>query len=94
MPRHPARRRLVRGYDVIGAVSTQVEDYEVELDEIELDLLQALTPIPGVLLPWGRPHLTGITLGAPTHHPPGDGLNAAAVLIPIYLHTVIEGRIP
>lgn len=90
----PGALKLVRGYDIVGAVSTQVEDYEAVLDELELDLLQALTPIPGVLLPWGRPHISSITLGAPTHYPPGDGMNAAAVLIPIYLHTVIEGRIP
>lgn len=90
----PGAIKLVRGYDVIGAVSTQVEDYEAALDEIELDLLQALTPTPGVLLSWGRPHLSGITLGAPARYPPGDSLSAAAVLVPIYLHTVIEGPIP
>lgn len=90
----PAALRLARGFHVILAVSSQLNDYEDELDEIELDVLEALMPIEGQFPQWGRPHLAGITVGAPERHPPGDGMSPAAVLIPVYLHTVIEGRIP
>jgi len=90
----PAALKLARGFHVVLAVSSQLNDYEDVLDEIELDVLEALMPVEGQLLPWGRPHLTNITVGAPERHPPGDGMSPAAVLIPVHLHTVIEGRIP
>lgn len=82
--------RVFPGFSVIGAVDVGLSEYEDALDDIELDLLQCLMPSGGQYVEWAKGiGVTGFTLGAAEHYPPGNGERAASVLIPVYLHTVI-----
>ncbi|WJN60932.1 hypothetical protein [Pseudomonas sp. SO81] len=78
------------GFSVIGAVTAGVEGYEPAIEDIELDLLQCLTPIDGVFVDWLPRGAPGLAVGAPDPYPPGDGLPAATVLIPIHIRTIVE----
>ena len=81
---------LFTGFSVIGAITAGMDSYEEAIEDIELDLLQCLTPTEGefpVWLPKGSPNLT---VGAPEPVPPGDGLPAATVLIPIHIKTIVD----
>lgn len=88
----PAAILTLPGYAVIGAVDAGLDGYDAALDDLELDLLQALLPAHGRLLPWLPRGVTTLTVGPPEHFPPGDGLAVASVMIPIHLHTVIQGN--
>lgn len=82
--------RVFPGFNVIGAVDVGLDGYEDALDDLELDLLQCLMPSGGQYVEWASGiGVTGFTLGAAEHYPPGNGERAASVLIPVYLHTVI-----
>ena len=84
--------RKLHGFMVVAAIEGGLDDYEDALDDLEMDLLQCLMPIEGVPCEWtpeGTPHVT-LGIGEPV--PPGDGLKAATIAIPIYLHTFIESR--
>ncbi len=85
--------RFHRGFDVVGAVQGGHDHYEEALEDLQLDLLACLMPAPkGQFLRWlprGR-GITGLTLGAPEPYPPGDGVAAAVIRIPVYLKTIIE----
>lgn len=82
--------RVYPGFNVIGAVDAGLDGYDDALDDLELDLLQCLMPSGGQFVEWAKGiGVTGFTLGAAEHYPPGNGERAASVLIPIYIHTVI-----
>ena len=87
----PHALKLFNGFHLIGAVDVGVDDYEDALEELERDLLLAVMPGEGVVPNWLPRGVTGITLGAPTSFPPGNGESAASVIIPVYLHTIIQG---
>lgn len=82
--------RLDQGFNVIGAVDVGLESYQDALDDLQLDLLQALLPGAGRPLDWAPPGISGLTLGAPEAFPPGDGQRAACILIPLQLHPIIR----
>lgn len=86
--------KLFNGFHVIGAVDVGVDGYEDALEELERDLLLALMPCEGMRPGWVPQGITGITLGASTSFPPGNGESAASVIIPVYLHTIIQGILP
>ncbi|MCY1275490.1 hypothetical protein D9M68_303620 [compost metagenome] len=87
----PGALKLFNGFYVIGAVNVGLDEYEDALEELEQDLLRALVPIVGQRLGWVPRGVTGITVGAPESFPPGNGERAASVLIPVQLHTIIQG---
>ena len=92
LERGPAAVKNPVGFFLMGLTRTSMEGYEDLLDEMELDLIKAFIPTPGVL-PKGFPKgVTGFQLGAPEHFPPGKGQQHAGVLIPIHITTIIEDK--
>lgn len=89
-----AGMRKQAGFNVVAAVSAGLDDYEDALDDLELDLIECLMPIEGVPLDWTPRGIPQISIGASEQVPPGDGLAAATVVLPVYLITFIETRIP
>lgn len=82
--------RVFSGFSVIGAVDVGLDGYEAALDDLELDLLKCLMPSGGQYVEWAHGiGVTGLTLGAAEHYPPGNGERAASVLISVHIHTVI-----
>lgn len=86
----PNALKMGQGYRVVGAVSAGLE-YEDDLDDLHLDLLQCLVPEVGRFPKWLPLGVTNIQIGAPDVYPPGDGVSAAAVLVPVHLNTIVEG---
>ena len=84
--------RKLHGYAVVAGVEAGLDDYEDALDDLELDLLQCLMPIEAVPCEWTPEGIPHVTLGISETVPPGDGLKAVTIVIPIYLHTFIESR--
>lgn len=82
--------KLFPGYLVIGAVDVGLDNYEDAIDDLELDLVRCLTPLHGRATEWTPRGIPTISFGAPEQFPPGEGLSAATVVIPVYLHTIIE----
>lgn len=82
--------KKLAGFRIIVAVEPDTD--EETLDDAELDLIQCLMPTEGVPLDWTPRGITQLTMGECDRFPPGDGLNAATLLIPIYLHTFVRGR--
>ncbi|MDP2244018.1 hypothetical protein [Pseudomonas sp.] len=82
--------KMYPGYNVIGAVDVGLDNYEDALDDLELDLVRCLMPLHGRATDWTPRGIPTLSFGAPEQFPPGDGLSAATVLIPVYLHTLIE----
>ena len=77
---------------MFGAVQAGLDEYSDALEDLELDLLECLMPLEGVPVEWlpnGTPRLV---IGAAQQVPPGDGISAATVAIPIYLHQFIQAR--
>lgn len=87
----PCALLKIAGYNVIGAVSAGLDGYENAIDDLELDILHCLMTSEGARPSWAPAGITKLTLGEPQQVPPGEGVSAASVLIPVYLHTVIEG---
>lgn len=89
----PAGRglRALRGFYVVGAVDSGLDNYEGALEALELDLLRCLRPEKGQSLPWAPTGIGGLTLGGAEQFPPGNGERVASVLIPVHLHTFITG---
>lgn len=82
--------RVYPGFNVIGAVDAGLDGYDDALDDLELDLLKCLMPSGGQFVEWATGiGVTGFTIGAAEHFPPGNGERAASVLIPVNIHTVI-----
>lgn len=82
--------RMLTGFTVIGAVTAGMDGYEEAIEDIELDLLQCLTPTEGVPSEWLPKMAPNLTVGAPEPVPPGEGLPAATVLIPIHIITFVD----
>lgn len=82
--------KMFPGYSVIGAVDVGLDSYEDALDDLELDLVRCLMPLHGRATEWTPHGIPTLSFGAPEQFPPGEGLSAATVLIPVYLHTIIE----
>lgn len=82
--------RALRGYRIVVALEPDAD--EEAIDDAELDLIECLMPTEGIPLDWTPQGITQITLGEPDRFPPGDGLPAATLLLPIYLHTFVQGR--
>ena len=81
---------LGKGFSVVGAVDVGT-DYEDALDDLELDLIRCLMPVHKTFPKWLPLGVTKIQLGTPEPFPPGNGMAAATILIPVYLSTIIEG---
>ena len=90
----PGAVKLFSGFYVIGAVDVGLDDYDDALEELEHDLIVALMPTEHVLPAWLPRGITGISVGAPECFPPGNGERVASVLIPVHLHTIIQGKYP
>jgi hypothetical protein len=86
----PLALKVFTGFDVIGAVEAGLNDYEDVIEDLEHDLIQCLMPKMAEAPDWLPRGVPAISLGAPQHFPPADGLVAATVLIPVYLHTIIQ----
>ena len=84
--------RKLHGYAVVAGVEAGLDDYEDALDDLELDLIQCLMPIEGAPCEWTPQGIPHVTLDISEPVPPGDGLKAATIVIPIYLHTFIESH--
>lgn len=82
--------KKLAGFRIVVAVEPGVD--EDTLDDAELDLIQCLMPTEGVPLEWTPRGIPQLTMGECDRFPPGDGLNAATLLIPIYLHIYVQGR--
>ncbi|WP_443191400.1 hypothetical protein [Pseudomonas indica] len=78
------------GYLVIGAVSAGLDEYEDDIEALELDLMRCLMPAFAQHLDWLPPGVPTLRMGEPETLPPGDGVPAATILIPIYPVTFIE----
>ncbi len=78
------------GFSVVGVISAPLTDYEDAIDDLERDMLLALSPTSSARQRWMPVGITGITVGAPEQYPPGQGEPTARVLIPVHLHTIIE----
>ncbi|EQM69999.1 hypothetical protein QYE80_27250 [Pseudomonas tohonis] len=80
------------GRRVVGAVRTDHPDrWLEELDALYVDLVRALQVTPGVPNPWGRPGPFKVEIGTAKPFPPGEGVAAGTVLIPIQMHVIIKG---
>jgi len=92
-PNHSANgMRKLSGYLVIGAVNAGLDGYEDALDDLEMDILECLMPLEGVPVDWMPRGIPRVTLGASQQVPPGDGLAAATVFIPVYLHSFVQAH--
>lgn len=80
------------GFFLMGLVKSAGDNYEDQLDDMELDLLEAFMPTPGVLPRYFPKGISGIEPGAAEQFPPGKGQSHAGVLIPIHIKTIIEGK--
>lgn len=88
----PGAVRVYQGFNVVGAVDAPLNDYDDAIEALELDLLRCLMVSEGFVPSWLPRGITGITIGAPEHFPPAEGLKAATVIIPVHLHTIIQVR--
>ena len=86
----PNALRMYTGFSVIGAITAGMDGYEEAIEDIELDLLRCLTPTEGVFPEWLPKMAPNLTVGAPELVPPGEGLPAATVLIPIHITTIVD----
>lgn len=86
----PLALKMFPGFHVIGAVSAGLDAYEDAIEDIELDLLRCLMPAHGEAMDWLPTGAPTLTVGSPEPFPPGKGLPAATVLIPIHITTFVE----
>lgn len=82
--------KLSLAFNVIGAVQAGF-DYEPCLDDLAFDLMRCLVPADGVSVSWRSPEMSDVSIKPPEFFPPGDGLNAATVLIPVELSVILRG---
>lgn len=92
LPPEPGRGALKMrpGFHVIAAIKADLHDYEAPIEDIELDLLSCLCPTDGVFPEWLPAGAPNLIVGAPEPFPPGEGLNAATVLIPVHIISVVD----
>jgi hypothetical protein len=88
----PGALMVWQGFSVVGAIQAGT-NYEDALDDLQLDLLQCLMPGHQRFPKWLPLGVTNIQIGTPEPFPPGGGLTAATILIPVYLSTIIEGQV-
>lgn len=86
----PNALKVIQGFSVVGAIQAGT-DYEDALDDLQVDLLKCLMPAHQRFPKWLPLGVTNIQIGTPEPFPPGGGLTAATILIPVYLSTIIEG---
>lgn len=86
----PHALKVLSGFSVVGAVDAGLTGYEDAIEALEQDLLKCLMPTLAVFHEWLPAGITNVTVGASEHFPPGKGLKAATVLIPVHLHTIIQ----
>lgn len=86
----PHAMKIFSGFNVVGAVNVDLNDYEDASEELEHDLLRCLMPQIATLPDWLPKGISGITVGAPESFPPAEGVRAASVLIPVHLHIIIQ----
>ena len=80
------------GFFLMGLAKANLGEYEDQIDDMELDLIQAFMPTPGILPSFFPKGVSGIELGAPEQFPPGKGQTHAGVLIPLHVKTIIEDK--
>lgn len=85
-----AALRMMPGFSIIGAVEAGLDGYEDAIEALELDLLRCLTPIEGLHPEWLPKGSTTVIVGAPESLPPGEGLAAATVLVPININAFVD----
>jgi hypothetical protein len=90
----PHAIKVLSGFNVIGAVDAGLDAYESAIEDLELDLIRCLMTTAGRLPDWLPRGVPMVAIGAPETFPPADGSKAAMVLIPVYLHTIIQGHLP
>lgn len=88
--RGPGSLKAQPGFFVIGLASVDLSAYEDAIDEMEVDICQALMPPLGHFPVWFPKGVTGISLGAPEQFPPGNGQRHAGVLVPVHFTTHIQ----
>lgn len=77
-------------FNVIGAVQVGL-DYEEGIDDLTADLMRCLVPGDGISVPWRSPEMSEVRIKPPEFFPPGDGLNAATVLVQVELSVILRG---
>lgn len=88
--RGPHALKMLHGFNVIAAIEAGLDDYEQALEDIELDLLSCLCPTEGIQPDWLPKLSPNLRVGAPEPMPPGDGLQAASVLVPIHIIAIVD----
>lgn len=88
--RGPGSLKAQPGFFVIGLASVDLIAYEDAIDDMEIDICQALMPPLGHFPAWCPKGVTGLTLGAPEQFPPGNGQRHAGVLVPVHFTTHIQ----
>jgi len=88
----PHGMKLFPGFNVVGAVDAGLNDYESAIEDLELDLLRCISPMLDGRVEWLPRGIPVIALAAPETYPPSNGTKAAAVVVPVYLTTIIQGR--
>ncbi|MBB3103796.1 hypothetical protein [Azomonas macrocytogenes] len=86
----PGVINLNTAFDVVGAVDVGLDEYEAALEDLMLDLFQALIPPFGRPLNWMPKGIAGVLIGASEMYPPGNGERAAIVRIPVTVKAVIR----
>ncbi len=94
-PEQPAVARggavkLPLAFNVIGAVQAGI-DYEPFIDDLTVDLTRCLVPGDGVSVSWRSADMADVRIKPPEFFPPGDGLNAATVLVQVELSVILRG---
>lgn len=88
----PHAIKVLSGFNVIGAVDAGLDDYEDAVEDLEHDLIRCLMTTLGVLPDWLPRGVPMVAIGAPETYPPADGSKVAMILIPVFLHTIIQGH--
>lgn len=83
-------RELRIGRRVVGAVA-HTDNYREQLEELYCDIARCVMVGGGVPNPWGRDGPWKVSFEPAQLFPPGDGLAAGTLLLPLQLHIVIKG---
>lgn len=86
----PGALKMRPGFHVIAAIKAGLDGYEDAIEDVELDLLSCLCPTVGEFPEWLPKGAPNLVIGAPEPFPPGEGLMAATVLIPVHIIAVVD----